>query len=396
MKKTKKSRPAIAAAIIFLTVSAAVIVFFFCVKKKERPGITYPSGTCGGFALKISDKFDDLKFKNLFNVGESNITSPAPEDILTREKAYLIVSNALDSSEIISQRFIPVSSEKITGRESTFYNALYGNIEITDESSYDGRLLSRQMAEAECVAVEKHIFRDGHAETVYDFFDDDIDLIDFFDDTDKISSGYSHFVENVILHGIIPYSLSECGYGLLIEPQKQVTAEEEERIIMILTGALPADRPDIVTIEGLSDFPCVSEGENVSFRLSGMPLLYALKRFLNAIDASDSVFFGTSADNSEFALTFRTEALGMVCIPLRFCDSSPVTFVFSPYDMKELSVKLRKIACLLPSGIADEFVLQSVTASQSSGAFFLCGISFQFFTRDEDTVLYIGTVYEKG
>jgi len=400
-----------AAAVILFT--AVVVVFWISKNREEKRRVTvYENGTVGEFANILNEKYgaDPDLLLSAFDCSAG--------DELTNEKLCCLSVNAIDNNEILTARFAPVGTHIENGSESRFYESMYGGITLENGSSFDALVLARQKKEAENVSLESFLYSDGHEEHTFSVYSEDTIPADLFDDLEDVSGCAREAVLKAVDLGLAPYFYASDTYGFLLQPKKKASERDVKKVLSILSGDSPPDRFDVIEVKNDGrefstehvfeknrsdkascgeDDPC-DEGHAVRIRLCSAPLLYAAKKIsekASSQGAQWSVFFGPDPDGTAFALWYNTDFTGPFCLPLKYCESAPLSFVFSPFELSSPREKLEAVATVLPEGICEEFLNLATDNISGEGSFDIAGISFQFFKRDEGAVLYIGTVYEK-
>lgn len=283
--------------------------------------------TCEEFSLMLYAKGE-----------EKGIKIPKLEkgkSVLTREKMCHIISECIENTRYLKEKYIPEAVLVEKKDESVFFKRLFKG---KDADGHDG-ILQRQMENAMRMSIRTEIMRDGSSRTFH-VYNENVESTRFqniLKDHYLINEKYKKACLDACHYGYVDIFFSESKYEACFKPLEKVTRQEALKVIDNLFDKeyLPIDCIRINYWEG-DEFDNGMLDEHAYLCINDLPCLYVAKKLENLLGEIDKVYMTIGLDNVSFGLWYNSRNFGMLEVPVQYFFEKDVVVEVSRLDEENI------------------------------------------------------------
>jgi hypothetical protein len=267
----------------------------------------------------------------------------AGNSVLTREKMCQLISEYIENTPYLKNKYIPEKILVERGEESSFFKKLFQGREVVVVRDREDEILLKQMESAKRMSVRTEMMRDGFQRTFH-IYCENVDSTRFeniLKDYDLINKKYRKACLDACHYGYIDIFFSDSSYEAYFNAREKVTREEALKVIDNLFDKeyLPLDCIRINFWED-DEFDNGINKEHAYLCINDLPCLYVAKKLENLLGDNDKVYMTIGLDNMSFSLWYNSLVFGMLEIPVLFFLDKDVVVEVSRLDTENIKAGL--------------------------------------------------------
>lgn len=309
---------------------------------------------------KVPDTADYVTTDSLvtiINEGYRDIKLPVKKGNghLTRQQLCGLISDMINNTESLRDKYIPVRRTVETGKESRYYKRLFNGLDSTEDP-----VLLQQMANSEKMVCMDELMKDGTVISYYIYSNDggNSRFSNIISDYGKIAEEYKEAVSEACHIGYIDVFFDEGRHEILFKPEELVTYSEVKEIIeSVIQGSGP-EPIDCIKINywEKDEFDDGNGSEYVNLCIGNVPALVVSKELDGLRDPGDRLYFTFGLDNVSLCLWYNCKAFGMLEMPACFPGGKQADIEFTVSDAVNRIARLKLSSFFIRSIYRESFI----------------------------------------